>query len=187
MAHRRCCTLNGWSPCRHRRRCKGWGRHGLADSTIRPPCETRPWLAPRLRPGFPGCWQRRPFLPPEQRFAVPWSMTVTASAICCTPRFCSSLDALISPIRAVTRRMASTTSVIVAPALVDLRVSLVNLQGAGGDQLLISLAAVAVRCDKVRTSAATTAKPRPCSPARAVPPPHSAPGCWSGRQWSQSP
>lgn len=47
---------------------------------------------------------------------VPWSMTVTASAMCCTPRLCSSLDALISPIRAVTRRMASTTSVIVAPA-----------------------------------------------------------------------
>ena len=30
---------------------------------------------------------------------------------------------------------------------------------------LISLAAVALRCASVRTSAATTAKPRPCSPA----------------------
>ena len=33
---------------------------------------------------------------------------------------------------------------------------------------LISLAAVALRCASVRTSAATTAKPRPCSPARAA-------------------
>ena len=33
---------------------------------------------------------------------------------------------------------------------------------------LISFAAVAERCDNVRTSAATTAKPRPCSPARAA-------------------
>ena len=33
---------------------------------------------------------------------------------------------------------------------------------------LISLAAVALRCASVRTSAATTAKPRPCSPALAA-------------------
>ena len=33
---------------------------------------------------------------------------------------------------------------------------------------LISLAASALRCARLRTSAATTAKPRPCSPARAA-------------------
>lgn len=32
--------------------------------------------------------------------------------------------------------------------------------------VLISLAAVALRCASERTSLATTAKPRPCSPAR---------------------
>ena len=32
----------------------------------------------------------------------------------------------------------------------------------------ISLAADKVRCDRLRTSVATTAKPRPCSPARAA-------------------
>ena len=35
-------------------------------------------------------------------------------------------------------------------------------------KVLISLAAVALRCARLRTSAATTAKPRPCSPARAA-------------------
>ena len=34
--------------------------------------------------------------------------------------------------------------------------------------VLISLAASALRCARLRTSAATTAKPRPCSPARAA-------------------
>ncbi|MDT4867485.1 hypothetical protein FQZ97_1023990 [compost metagenome] len=33
---------------------------------------------------------------------------------------------------------------------------------------LISLAAPSVRCARLRTSSATTAKPRPCSPARAA-------------------
>ncbi len=33
---------------------------------------------------------------------------------------------------------------------------------------LISLAALAERCARLRTSPATTAKPRPCSPARAA-------------------
>ena len=34
--------------------------------------------------------------------------------------------------------------------------------------VLISLAASALRCARLRTSLATTAKPRPCSPARAA-------------------
>ena len=34
--------------------------------------------------------------------------------------------------------------------------------------VLISLAALALRCARLRTSPATTAKPRPCSPARAA-------------------
>ena len=39
---------------------------------------------------------------------------------------------------------------------------------AGEINALISFAAVAERCAKFRTSVATTAKPRPCSPARAA-------------------
>jgi hypothetical protein len=35
-------------------------------------------------------------------------------------------------------------------------------------RLWISLATSALRCARLRTSLATTAKPRPCSPARAV-------------------
>ena len=35
-------------------------------------------------------------------------------------------------------------------------------------RVLISLAAAAERCARLRTSPATTAKPRPCSPARAA-------------------
>ena len=47
---------------------------------------------------------------------VTWSICVTASPTWATPWLCSELAALISPIRSVTRLMAPTTSVIVAPA-----------------------------------------------------------------------
>ena len=68
----------------------------------------------------------------------------------------------------VTRRMALTTSVMVAPALSTRAVPRSTRSTLVPIRPLISLAASALRCARLRTSPATTAKPRPCSPARAA-------------------
>jgi hypothetical protein len=52
---------------------------------------------------------------------------------------------------------------------------------------LISLAASALRWASLRTSPATTAKPRPCSPARAASTAAFRPAGWSGRRSRRSP
>ena len=96
------------------------------------------------------------------------SIWPTASPTCTTPALCSALAALISPMMSVTRLIEPTTSVIVAPARStrpaprSTRSTLVPMRA------LISLAASALRPARLRTSEATTAKPRPCSPARAA-------------------
>ena len=91
-----------------------------------------------------------------------------ATLIWSMPEVCSPLAEVISPIMSVTRRTLSTISFIVAPA------SLTGLLPASTRStdmpisVLFSLAAAAERWARLRTSVATTAKPRPCSPARVV-------------------
>ncbi len=81
---------------------------------------------------------------------------------------CSLLAALISPMMSVTRLMELTTSVIVTPAWSTRTVPCSTRSTLAVMRLLICLAASADRCARLRTSLATTAKPRPCSPARAA-------------------
>ena len=61
-----------------------------------------------------------------------------------------------------------TTSVMVTPAWSTRAVPCSTRSTLVLMRVLISLAASAMRCAKRRTSLATTAKPRPCSPARAA-------------------
>ena len=91
-----------------------------------------------------------------------------ASPTCETPWLCSVLAALISPMMSVTLRMDATTSTMVAPALSTSDVPCSTRCTLALISSLISLAALALRCARLRTSVATTANPRPCSPARAA-------------------
>ncbi len=68
----------------------------------------------------------------------------------------------------VTRWIDCTTSSIVRPAWSTCCVPASTLLTESSISVLISLAAAALRCARLRTSLATTAKPRPCSPARAA-------------------
>ncbi|KAF1052576.1 MAG: hypothetical protein GAK34_01219 [Delftia tsuruhatensis] len=84
------------------------------------------------------------------------------------PTDCSRVAMLIWWTRSLTRPTASTMPSMVRPAasmraLPSLMPSTVRLM-----RPLISLAAEALRWARARTSPATTAKPRPCSPARAA-------------------
>ena len=84
------------------------------------------------------------------------------------PALCSWLAELISPTISVTRRTLATTSVMVAPACSTSLLPVSTLATESSIKALISLAAEAERWARERTSEATTAKPRPCSPARAA-------------------
>ncbi|MNF43099.1 hypothetical protein D3C84_241700 [compost metagenome] len=84
------------------------------------------------------------------------------------PRLCSVEAAAISAMMSVTRLMAMTMSLMVWPAWATRVLPFSTLLTESEISVLISLAAAAERCARVRTSAATTAKPRPCSPARAA-------------------
>jgi hypothetical protein len=99
---------------------------------------------------------------------VVWSIWVMASPTWATPALCSLLAALISPTMSVTRRIAETTSVMVVPARSTRLVPCSTRSTLAPIRPLISLAASALRWARLRTSEATTAKPRPCSPARAA-------------------
>ena len=68
----------------------------------------------------------------------------------------------------VTRLTAVTTSPMVRPAVSTKAEPLSTCSTEVSIKPLISLAAEAERCARLRTSEATTAKPRPCSPARAA-------------------
>ena len=74
----------------------------------------------------------------------------------------------MSSIMVETRRTLSTTSCIVAPASCASCAPACTSLAEALISALISLAAAEERCAKLRTSVATTAKPRPCSPARAA-------------------
>ena len=87
---------------------------------------------------------------------------------CSIPVACSWLAAVISPMMSVTRRMLATISCMVAPACPTRALPASTLPTESSIRALISLAAAAERCARLRTSLATTAKPRPCSPARAA-------------------
>ncbi len=68
----------------------------------------------------------------------------------------------------VTRCTLDTISAMVVPALCTSSEPSATRCTESSIRLLISLAAAVERCASVRTSLATTAKPRPCSPARAA-------------------
>ncbi|MFM9436213.1 hypothetical protein ACFDR9_003296 [Janthinobacterium sp. CG_23.3] len=84
------------------------------------------------------------------------------------PSLCSRLATVISPIIEVTRLTLVTISPMVLPAWSTRRAPNVTCSTEWSIRVLISLAAPAERCARLRTSEATTAKPRPCSPARAA-------------------
>ncbi|KAG1318732.1 hypothetical protein G6F63_015081 [Rhizopus arrhizus] len=84
------------------------------------------------------------------------------------PLDCSSDAAEISPMMSVTRLTEATISCIVAPARSTCCEPAPTFVTESSIRPLISLAAWALRCASERTSPATTAKPLPCSPARAA-------------------
>ncbi len=84
------------------------------------------------------------------------------------PLLCSSEAEAISPIISVTRVTALTISFMVSPASRTCVEPVSMRDTEFSISTLISLAACALRLANVRTSPATTANPRPCSPARAA-------------------
>ncbi len=99
---------------------------------------------------------------------VTWSICTIAWFTCSIPELCSRLAAVISAMMSVTRFTDATTSAIVFPASATSLVPESTLPTESVISSLISFAAPALRCARLRTSEATTAKPRPCSPARAA-------------------
>ncbi|CFD94853.1 Uncharacterised protein [Bordetella pertussis] len=96
------------------------------------------------------------------------SICDTARLTCSIPLDCSSEAAEISPMMSVTRLTEATISCIVAPTRSTCCEPVPTLPTESSISTLISLAAWALRCASERTSPATTAKPLPCSPARAA-------------------
>ena len=96
------------------------------------------------------------------------SICAIARFTCSMPLLCSWLAATISLMMSVTRRTLSTISVMVVPAALTSLPPASTFSTESPIRVLISLAAAAERCARLRTSLATTAKPRPCSPARAA-------------------
>mmetsp|Transcript_5839 Transcript_5839/g.22853 ORF Transcript_5839/g.22853 Transcript_5839/m.22853 type:complete len:254 (+) Transcript_5839:806-1567(+) len=87
---------------------------------------------------------------------------------CAMPSDCSAVAVVISPMMSLTRSTAPTSSSMVLPASATRRAPASTRSTLLPIRLLISLAASALRPASDRTSPATTAKPRPCSPARAA-------------------
>ena len=75
---------------------------------------------------------------------------------------------MISFISVATLFTPPMTSSIVVPAVATSRLPVEISATESSISFLISRAEVAERCARLRTSEATTAKPRPCSPARAA-------------------
>src|SRR5512138_1789307 len=84
------------------------------------------------------------------------------------PAACSSLAAAISATMSVTFFTASMMSSSVLPDSSTSSEPALTFCTESPINSLISFAAVALRCARLRTSVATTAKPRPCSPALAA-------------------
>ncbi|MNV10063.1 hypothetical protein D3C71_1005750 [compost metagenome] len=80
----------------------------------------------------------------------------------------AALAWLISSMSALTPWMDETTSPMVLPAFRARSEPACTRSTLVWISALISRAALALRVARLRTSLATTAKPRPCSPARAA-------------------
>ena len=85
-----------------------------------------------------------------------------------TPEACSWLAALISAMMSATFFTLAAMPSSLLPETLTRWLPSPTFSRLSWIRLLISLAAAALRCARLRTSAATTAKPRPCSPARAA-------------------
>lgn len=88
--------------------------------------------------------------------------------LCRKPCPCCSLAPLISAISVLTDLTLVTRSPMERPASSTSLLPLSTFTTLAPIRLLISRAASALRCARPRTSDATTAKPRPASPARAA-------------------
>ena len=84
------------------------------------------------------------------------------------PSLCSREATAISSTMSSTRRTELTTSAMVSPAWRASRVPPSTRLVEVSINDLMRPAASALRLARLRTSPATTAKPRPCSPARAA-------------------
>ena len=96
------------------------------------------------------------------------SMCVIAWLTWSMPADCSALAAAISATMSPTFLTLSTISASVCPDVLTNSAPLSTLRLESWIRSLISRAASALRLARLRTSDATTAKPRPCSPARAA-------------------
>ena len=96
------------------------------------------------------------------------SISVMAVLTWPMPVRCSAEASAMAAMTAFTRATLATTSCIVAPARPAMSVPVAMLVTLASIRALISLAAVALRWARLRTSLATTANPRPWSPARAA-------------------
>ncbi|MNN11562.1 hypothetical protein D3C81_1245250 [compost metagenome] len=134
-----------------------------ASTSNRPTSDTSPsaWCS-RLCAAAAACSTSAAFC------CVTPSICVTARLTCSMPVVCSALAAEISPMICVTRPTAPTISSMVRPACSAWRAPSRTCCTEPPISPAISLAAAEERCARLRTSAATTAKPRPCSPARAA-------------------
>jgi hypothetical protein len=81
---------------------------------------------------------------------------------------CDRVAVLIWSMMSLTRCTPSTTLRMVSPACPTRAVPAPTFATESSISALISFAAAAERCARLRTSPATTANPRPCSPARAA-------------------
>ncbi len=96
------------------------------------------------------------------------SIWPTARLTSAMPSACSVLAMLMRPMMSFTWRTEDTMSPMLAPASLTEALPRSMMFTESAMRPLISLAAAAERWARVRTSEATTAKPRPCSPARAA-------------------
>src|SRR5260221_3948106 len=99
---------------------------------------------------------------------VALSRSPTAWFTCTIPELCSLVADAISPMICETRFTLVTTSPMVWPAPSASLAPASTRCTESVMRLLISFAASAEPCARLLTSPATTAKPRPCSPARAA-------------------
>lgn len=99
---------------------------------------------------------------------VAWSSCMTAWLIWSMPSDCSREATATSAAVALTRSIDVTTSWTAVPAFYASSVPASIFSVFVWMMVLISCAASAERLASERTSAATTAKPLPCSPARAA-------------------
>ena len=90
---------------------------------------------------------------------VTWSIWVTAWPTWVTPRLCSALAVLISAMIWLTCWIELTMASIVRLASSTSAVPWWTCSTLPVTRVLISLAALALRCARLRTSLATTAKP----------------------------